>query len=45
LGYGFAFGDDSGNKFIGFSRFAGAGFGVDDSRDDYTNFSNYVLYV
>ncbi|CAK89089.1 unnamed protein product (macronuclear) [Paramecium tetraurelia] len=37
LGYGFAFGDDKGNKFIGLSRFAGAGYGVDASRDDYTN--------
>ncbi|CAD8094527.1 unnamed protein product [Paramecium sonneborni] len=37
LGYGFAFGDDKGNKFIGFNRFAGAGYKADAMRDDYAN--------
>ncbi|CAD8209179.1 unnamed protein product [Paramecium pentaurelia] len=37
LGYGFAFGDDKGNKFIGLSKFAGIGYQVESPRDDYTN--------
>ncbi|CAD8208741.1 unnamed protein product [Paramecium pentaurelia] len=38
LGYGFAFGDDYGNKFVGLSKFAGSGYQVEYIEDDYTNF-------
>ncbi|CAK68529.1 unnamed protein product (macronuclear) [Paramecium tetraurelia] len=37
VGYGFAFGDDKGNKFIGLSKFAGIGYTVESPTDDYTN--------
>lgn len=43
LGYGFAFGDDGGNGFIAFTKFAGAAYDSSEYLNDYARFTFYAV--